>query len=228
MDDHENEDVILEVKHLRKGYKGTEVLKDINFKMRKVSIMGLTSYSKSIQKHIAKPNKDLVESLEKITLGDYSNRLTINGEYEYKEIEEAFNFMVYELEKAKKERENLEKERQQLFSSIAHDLRTPITTIKGYTRALLDKIIETQEKQEEYLNTIFRKADKMNELIDLLMIYAKMSNEEYKLNLEKVDFKDFILEIVAEYFNEFEKNHVYFDIITDNGGSIKLIMIDDS
>lgn len=180
-----------------------------------VFLMGLLSYSKSIQKHIAKPNKDLVDGLEKITLGDYSNRLTLNGEYEYKEIEEAFNFMVHELEKAKKERENLEKERQQLFSSIAHDLRTPITTIKGYTRALLDNLIDSHEKQEEYLNTIFRKADNMSELIDLLMIYTKMSNEEYKLNLEKVDFKEFILEIAAEYFNEFEKSNMYLDIITD-------------
>lgn len=176
--------------------------------------MGLISYSKSIQKHVAKPNKDLVDGLEKITSGDYSNRLTLNGEYEYKEIEEAFNFMVYELEKVKKERENLEKERQQLFSSIAHDLRTPITTIKGYTRALLDNLIDNNEKQEEYLNTIFRKADNMSELIDLLMVYTKMSNEEYKLNLEKVDFKEFILEIAAEYFNEFEKSKMYLDIIT--------------
>ena len=180
-----------------------------------VFLMGLISYSKSIQKHVAKPNKDLVDGLEKITSGDYSNRLTLNGEYEYKEIEEAFNFMAYELEKVKKERENLEKERQQLFSSIAHDLRTPITTIKGYTRALLDNLIDSHEKQEEYLNTIFRKADNMSELIDLLMIYTKMSNEEYKLNLEKVDFKEFILEIAAEYFNEFEKSKMYLDIITD-------------
>lgn len=180
-----------------------------------VFLMGLISYSKSIQKHVAKPNKDLVDGLEKITSGDYSSRLTLNGEYEYKEIEEAFNFMVYELEKVKKERENLEKERQQLFSSIAHDLRTPITTIKGYTRALLDNLIDSHEKQEEYLNTIFRKADNMSELIDLLMVYTKMSNEEYKLNLEKVDFKEFILEIAAEYFNEFEKVDMYLDIITD-------------
>lgn len=180
-----------------------------------VFLMGLISYSKSIQKHVAKPNKDLVDGLEKITSGDYSSRLTLNGEYEYKEIEEAFNFMVYELEKVKKERENLEKERQQLFSSIAHDLRTPITTIKGYTRALLDNLIDCHEKQEEYLNTIFRKADNMSELIDLLMIYTKMSNEEYKLNLEKVDFKEFILEIAAEYFNDFEKSKMYLDIITD-------------
>jgi signal transduction histidine kinase len=180
-----------------------------------VFLMGLISYSKSIQKHVAKPNKDLVDGLEKITSGDYSNRLTLNGEYEYKEIEEAFNFMVYELEKVKKERENLEKERQQLFSSIAHDLRTPITTIKGYTRALLDNLIDSHEKQEEYLNTIFRKADNMSELIDLLMVYTKMSNEEYKLNLEKVDFKEFILEIAAEYFNEFEKGNMNLDIITD-------------
>lgn len=179
-----------------------------------VFLMGLISYSKSIQKHVAKPNKDLVDGLEKITSGDYSNRLTLNGEYEYKEIEEAFNFMVYELEKVKKERENLEKERQQLFSSIAHDLRTPITTIKGYTRALLDNLIDSHEKQEEYLNTIFTKADNMSELIDLLMVYTKMSNEEYKLNLEKVDFKEFILEIAAEYFNEFEKSKMYLDIIT--------------
>ncbi len=180
-----------------------------------VFLMGLISYSKSIQKHVAKPNKELVDGLEKITSGDYSNRLTLNGEYEYKEIEEAFNFMVYELEKVKKERENLEKERQQLFSSIAHDLRTPITTIKGYTRALLDNLIDSHEKQDEYINTIFRKADNMSELIDLLMVYTKMSNEEYKLNLEKVDFKEFILEIAAEYFNEFEKGDMYLDIITD-------------
>jgi len=59
------------------------------------------------------------------------------------------------------------------MSSISHDLKTPITAIKGYTEGILDGVADTPDKQKKYLQTIYAKANDMTYLIDELSVYSK-------------------------------------------------------
>ncbi len=99
---------------------------------------------------------------------------------------------------------------RQLISNISHDLKTPITTIKGYAEGLLEGVAKTPEKQKKYLQTIAVKADDMTRLIEELTSYSKMDGGGLKYNFEDIDVKDFFDDCEYDYSNELESEGIDF------------------
>ena len=85
---------------------------------------------------------------------------------------------------------------------MAHDLKTPITSIIGFSKALSDGIIEDKQKQHEYISTINSKAVKMNDLIDRLFEYVKLESSENQLHFELVDIAEILRNCIAELYKE--------------------------
>ena len=98
------------------------------------------------------------------------------------------------LKESTEEKLKSEKENKTLISNIAHDLKTPITAVKGYAEGLLDGEADTPEKQEKYLRTIYNKANEMDTLINELTLYSKIDTNRIPYNFAKIN--------VAEYFND--------------------------
>jgi len=96
-----------------------------------IFLLLLFIYSHIIKKHIVKPVDMLIDGLEDITSGNYDKKLDFEAEHEFEKMRNAFNYMAKEMQIAKKKQESYDQERQQLFSNIAHDIKTPITTITG-------------------------------------------------------------------------------------------------
>ncbi len=166
----------------------------------------LWRYARSVRMHLQEPNKKLVDSLEVVTKGNYDEKLALDAEYEYQDIETSFNFMVQDLKEARRKNEVYEQERQQLFSSIAHDLRTPVTSIRGCAQAIAEGVVTDKHKQQEYLQTIQRKSERISELMELLMVYTKLNHNEFELKKERLDFCEYIMNMMAENYNEIEKH----------------------
>ena len=87
-----------------------------------------------------------------------------------------------------------ERENKALISNIAHDLKTPITAVKGYAEGLIDGVADTPEKRDKYIRTIYNKANEMDTLINELTLYAKIDTNRIPYNFAKLN--------VAEYFND--------------------------
>lgn len=87
-----------------------------------------------------------------------------------------------------------ERENKELISNIAHDLKTPITAVKGYSEGLLDGVADTPEKREKYLRTINSKANEMDALLNELTLYSKIDTNRIPYNFNKLN--------VAAYFND--------------------------
>ena len=172
----------------------------------------LLRYSHVIRVHLAAPNARLVEGLREITAGNYSCHLELNAEYEYREIEDSFNLLADELRQATEERDRLNRERQHLLSSIAHDLKTPITTIQGCARALADHMVSSPEQQEEYLEAICRKSAHMTELVNKLLEYSRLENDSFRLTLQETDFAELARSCVIDCYDAFEKNEMTLDV----------------
>lgn len=170
------------------------------------------SYSKNIEKHLAKPNKALVDGLEAVTLGDYETKLNFEAEYEYKEIQSSFNYLTDRLKEAKYQQKQYEQEREQLFSNLAHDLKTPITTIQGYAKSLNDGMIKDEVKQREYLATIYNKTIHLTELINRLLTYTKLNHTNYQLKLDEIDLGEFLRQIIVTCLDEVDKFHDELEI----------------
>lgn len=90
-----------------------------------------------------------------------------------------------------------------MLSDIAHDIKTPITTICGYSKALSEGVVGEKDRQS-YLDAIYAKAMRMDELITLLFEYVKLESEGFTLHREPGDLAELTREMAALLYADFE------------------------
>jgi len=124
--------------------------------------------------------------------------------------------VVEEVERRERKEEELrlqyERARNLMLSDIAHDLRTPITTIAGYSKALNDGLIASDEKKKEYLDAIENKAERMSDLINLLFEYVRLDSDNFSLKKTKVDIAELLRENAALLYADIEEKGMVFEI----------------
>ena len=90
-----------------------------------------------------------------------------------------------------------EQEEKNLIAGMAHDLRTPITSIKGYIEGLRDGVANTPEKQKRYLDTLAVKTEDLNRLVDSLFLFSKLDTGKYPFHFETVEIREYMKGYVA-------------------------------
>ena len=123
------------------------------------------------------------------------------------------------LKDSAEEKLKYDKESKELISNISHDLKTPVTTIKGYAEGIIDGVADTPEKIDRYVRTIYNKATEMNTLINELTLYSKIDTNKIPYNFNIVSANEYFndcaddlsVELAAQnvgfgYFNYVEKN----------------------
>lgn len=115
-------------------------------------------------------------------------------------------------QEAEEMRKVYEKKRNLMLSDIAHDLRTPITTIAGYSKALNDDMVITEEKKREYLQAIENKSARMNDLINLLFEYVRLDSANYGLRRDRIDLPELLRTIAASLYSDVEEKGMEFEI----------------
>lgn len=111
------------------------------------------------------------------------------------------------IEEEKAQRLENDRERNLLLSDIAHDIKTPITTLCGYSKALADGMVK-EEKRQEYLDAIYTKSQRMNELVTLLFEYVKMDSSGFELQREETDLGELLRECTAALYADFEDKEI--------------------
>ena len=163
-------------------------------------------------KHVDRPVQKIIASLNRIAEGNYGEKISFESKNEFDEIKDAFNSMSEKLEAAEKIKQNAENERILLFANMAHDLKTPITSIIGFSKALSDGIISNEAKKSEYLATINSKAVKMNDLIDRLFEYVKLESRDNLLHKEDCDVAEILRNCISEIYAEYEEKNISLEI----------------
>lgn len=115
-------------------------------------------------------------------------------------------------QEAEEMRKVYEKKRNLMLSDIAHDLRTPITTIAGYSKALNDDMVISEEKKREYLQAIENKSVRMNDLINLLFEYVRLDSANYGLRRDEIDLPELLRTIAASLYSDIEEKGMEFEI----------------
>ena len=124
----------------------------------------------------------------------------------------AVNKKVKELMEEEKEQQlAYDRERNLLLSDIAHDIKTPITTLCSYSKALADDLVQG-EKRREYLDAIYNKSMRMNELITLLFEYVKMDSVGFELHREQCDLGEILRECTAALYTDFEDRGIALQV----------------
>lgn len=154
---------------------------------------------------ILKPLNALKKATKQLQEGnlDYSLQDNITDD-EIGQLCGDFEEMRIHLKKEIEVRIQYEQDLRELISNISHDIKTPLTAIKGYAEGLLDGVADTPEKQEKYLKTIFAKASDMTTLVDQLSFYTKIDTNTIPYHFEKVLVNDYFLDCVEDARAELE------------------------
>lgn len=107
-------------------------------------------------------------------------------------------------EQERQQKEEYDRRRNLLLSDVAHDLKTPMTAVAGYARALVEDAV-SGEKRQEYLETIYNKSMQMSGLLNLLFEYVKLDSEGFQLKETRENLSELLRECAAELYMDFEE-----------------------
>lgn len=177
-----------------------------------VVIIILLFVFRKVRRKVTEPIEQLAVGMERVSQGELDVKVPTDGDFEFEEIQLTFNRMVEELDKAKKARELQEQQNQQLYAGIAHDLKTPMTMIMGYAKVLESNRNLSEEDAMRYLQTIVEQTQQANNLLDSLLMYAKLENPAYALVRENKDLAEILRSCVAGIYPTMESNGIEVEL----------------
>ncbi|MDE6314769.1 MAG: HAMP domain-containing histidine kinase [Lachnospiraceae bacterium] len=154
-----------------------------------------------LKRKIKKPINELVKGMERVKQGEEAVWLDFRADKEFEEIRDTFNLMTRRLQESRQEKEKMERKKQQLLLELSHDIKTPLSTIKSYANALEGELVP-KDKLSSYYHTIDQKADRVCSLAENMFLMLKMENQNYRLQLQKLDFCELVRKICAEYYED--------------------------
>jgi len=171
-----------------------------------------------IYKRILVPLDKLQIATKKIADGDLDYKLDERDFLEIPFLYKDFERMRIKLKEDEEEKKLSEDTARELVSNISHDLKTPLTAIRGYVEGILDGVASSPQKTKDYLNTIYNKTNDMTLLIDELLYYSQVAENHVSYNFAKINVKKFFREYVKDLYLELETIKIKF-VYTENIGS---------
>lgn len=160
-------------------------------------IEGYFRYQK-MDKDLLTPLHELILTADSITKGNTNNIIESAPDSDLRYISQALASMQYHLNDTVEWANNNEKRKKILYSGIAHDLRSPLTSIIGYTEALQRGLATTEEKRKKYVDAIAFEAGILTHLVNQLLIYNKLSNRTISYPMQLTDLASVVESFVSK------------------------------
>jgi signal transduction histidine kinase len=157
-----------------------------------------------VYRSIAVPLVKLKKATQNIKEGNLDFVLDVEGKDEFSELCQDFEEMRRRLKESTEEKNLMEKENRELISNISHDLKTPITAVKGYVEGIMDGVADTPEKMDRYVRTIYNKTNEMDHLINELTFYSKIDTNRIPYTFSKLNVEDYFADCAEEVGLELE------------------------
>lgn len=182
--------------------------KDLFFSAFMILVITGLSVGSWIYRSVAGPLVKLKKATHNIKAGNLDFVLDVEGTDEFSELCKDFEDMRKRLKESAEERVVLDKENKELISNISHDLKTPMTAIKGYVEGIMDGIADTPEKMERYIRTIYNKTNEMDHLINELTFYSKIDTNRIPYTFSKLNVEDYFNDCAEELSVEMETRNI--------------------
>ena len=163
-----------------------------------------------IYKRILVPLDKMRIATKKIADGNFDYELDEKDFVEIPFLYNDFEKMRIKLKENEEEKILSENAARELVSNISHDLKTPLTAIRGYVEGILDGVASSPQKVRDYLTTIYNKTNDMTKLIDELLYYSRVSGNEFSYNFEKTNVKEFFDDYVKDLYLELDTIKINF------------------
>ncbi|MCL2800500.1 MAG: HAMP domain-containing histidine kinase [Treponema sp.] len=157
-------------------------------------------------KQIVKPLEPINEGVRQIKENNFSYRINYNENDEFQPVCDSFNEMAAKLETSTAQKKKDEANRKELIAGISHDLRTPLTSIKGYIEGIEAGVASTSEMREKYLAIIKEKAVNIEHILEHLFLFSKLDMDEFPISMRRSNItlaiSDMIEDLIPEYLNK--------------------------
>lgn len=164
-----------------------------------------------INSHMIAPINTLNKAMQNIADGNFDYRISTPQKGEIGELYKNYDDMRLRLKETTEERLRQEEKSKELISNISHDLKTPITAIKGYVEGIMDGVADTPEKVDKYVKTIYNKANDMDKLINELTTYTKLDANKIPYNFQRINLSDYFEDFREEIGLELEDRKIIFN-----------------
>lgn len=172
-----------------------------------------------VYRTVSVPLAKLQVAARNIKEGNLDFEITADADDEFGELCQDFEEMRLRLKANAEEKVEYDKENKELISNISHDLKTPITAVKGYVEGIMDGVADTPEKMNKYIRTIYTKANEMDRLINELTFYSKIDTNRIPYTFNKINVSDYFEDCVDELSMELESRGVsltYFNYLEED------------
>lgn len=185
-----------------------------------ILILTLTSLAMSfwIYRGVIEPIDALKKATQNIRDGnlDFSLSNQECGVREINELCQDFDEMRIRLKESAEEKVQFDKQSKDLISNISHDLKTPVTAIRGYVEGIMDGVADTPEKMDRYVRTIYNKTNDVTRLLDELTTYSKIDTNRIPYNFTKIRISDYFEDCVEDISMDLESRGIkltYFNYL---------------
>ena len=193
---------------------------DIVFAVLLILLLTAASLTLWIYQSIITPIRKLQKAADSIKEGNLDFQIETDGSAgEINELCVSFEDMRRRLKENAEEKIHNESENKALISNIAHDLKMPITAVKGYAEGIMDGVANTPEKVDKYVRTIYSKANEMDTLINELTLYSKIDTNRIPYNFAKINVEEYFADCVDEIGMDMEHRGIglaYYNYVDSN------------
>lgn len=173
-----------------------------------------------LQRKTAKDIETIARAVEQISGGDLSTQLDVSGEGELAEIAANINGMESDIRALMEKEHESEQSKTDLITNVAHDLRTPLTSILGYLDLLKQNDTLSPEMQKKYLEIVYSKSQRLQKLIEELFGFTKLSYGKLNMNVSEVDLVKLLGQLLEESYPNFEKHELSYEFISNTESAV--------
>ena len=166
-----------------------------------------------IHDELVKPMTEMNVAMQHIAGGDMDYKLLNHYNGEVGAVFDNYEDMRVKLKESMEKTIESEKKNRELVSNISHDLKTPITSIKGYVEGIMDGIADTPEKMDRYIKTIYNKANDMDRLINELTIYSSIDANRIPYNFHRLNVAEYFQDCIDEVGLDLESKNIKLNFI---------------
>ena len=172
-----------------------------------------------IYRSVSVPLEKLQRAARNIKEGNLDFEIKAESNDEIGQLCQDFEEMRLRLKAQAEEKVAFDRENKELISNISHDLKTPITAVKGYVEGIMDGVANTPEKMDRYVRTIYNKTNEMDHLINELTFYSKIDTNKIPYTFSKINVAQYFRDCVEEVGLDMEARGIelgYFNYVDED------------
>ena len=186
------------------------IIRDLIFSVIILLVITVLISTLWIYTGIHTPLQKLSDATHRIRKGDFDFELHEEGKDEISALCRDFEEMRKRLKELDEEKKTFDRQSKELISNISHDLKTPITAVKGYVEGIMDGVADTPEKMDRYIRTIYVKANDMDRLINELTFYSKIDTNRIPYNFNQIDVEEYFDDCAEEVGLDLRERNISF------------------